>query len=127
MADEAARLLRFVANGLVASAVHYGVLVLLVEGVGMGSVGIATGLAAVAGIGVSYLGNRHYVLRVAAAHPTALPRFVVCYGVVIGLHSGLMAMWADWAGLGYSAGFAMITAVAASATYLLNRFYVFRI
>ena len=37
-----------------------------------------------------------------------------------------MALWADLGGLEYGIGFLIFTGIAATLTYLLNRFFVFR-
>lgn len=79
------------------------------------------------GIAASYLGNRYFVMRARVRHREAFSRFLVCYVAVIGIHGTLMALWADWAGLDYNVGFVLFTAIAAGVTYLLNRFYVFRV
>ena len=126
MREEAGRVLRFGLNGVTATAVHYAVLAALVEGAGTRPVALASGLAALCGIAVSYFGNRRFVLRAATPHRKAGPRFLACYAAVIGLHTGLMGIWADWAKLNYSAGFVLFIALAACVTYLSNRFYVFR-
>ncbi len=124
--QEAGRILRFVVNGLFATAVHYAALTALVEGAGMASVALANAAAAVCGITVSYIGNRFFVLRSRAPHRRAAPRFLGSYAAVVALHGGAMAVWADIAGLDYRPGFVLFTALAAVLTYLLNRLYVFR-
>lgn len=126
MREEAGRILRFVLNGLFATAVHYAVLAGLVEGAGMASAAIANTLAAVCGIAVSYIGNRSFVLRSRAPHRRAGLRFLACYAAVVTLHGGAMALWADLGGLDYRIGFVLFTGAAAILTYLLNRFFVFR-
>ena len=126
MREEAGRVLRFVLNGLFATAVHYGVLAGLIEGAGMGSAAIANALAAVCGIAVSYAGNRNFVLRSRAPHRRAGTRFLACYAAIVALHGGAMALWADIGGLDYRIGFLVFTGLAAILTYLLNRFFVFR-
>ena len=126
MREEAGRVLRFVLNGLFATAVHYGVLAGLIEGAGMASAALANALAAVCGIAVSYVGNRGFVLRSRAPHRRAGARFLGCYAAVVSLHGGAMALWADIGGLDYRIGFLLFTAAAAVLTYLLNRFFVFR-
>ncbi len=118
---------RFVLNGLLATAVHYLTLVLLVEGAELSIVWVANTMATAVGVGVSYLGNRSYVFRSAAPHMSALPRFLASYGIVFALHGAGMAAWADWAGLNYSIGFVILTGLSAVATYLLNRSFVFRV
>jgi len=126
MREEAGRVLRFVLNGLFATAVHFGVLAGLVEGAGMGSAALANTLAAVCGITVSYAGNRSFVLRSRAPHRRAGVRFLACYAAVVSLHGGAMALWADIGGLDYQIGFLLFTGAAAVLTYVLNRFFVFR-
>lgn len=127
MLDEVWRIIRFGINGLVATATHYIVLVVLVEGAGVTPIALATILAANCGIAVSYLGNRSFVMRVKSPHRGAISRFLISYAAIVGVHGALMALWADWAGLDYNIGFVLFTAVAAGVTYLSNRFYVFRI
>lgn len=125
MREEAGRIVRFILNGLFATAVHYGVLTGLIEGAGLGSAAVANALAAVCGIAVSYAGNRTFVLRSRAPHRRAGTRFLACYAAVVSLHGGAMALWADIGGLDYRIGFLLFTGLAAVLTYLLNRFFVF--
>ena len=113
-------------NGLVATAIHYIVLVVLVEGAGVSPISLATIIAANCGITASYLGNRSFVMRARVRHREAISRFLVCYTALIVVHGTLMALWADRAGLDYNIGFVLFTAIAAGVTYLLNRFCVFR-
>ena len=124
--DETFRIVRFGIAGAIATAVHYAVLTGLLEGAGMRSAALANAIAAVCGITVSYFGNRRFVLRSRTPHRLATPRFLAAYGFVIGVHGGLMALWADWAGLSYSVGFVIFTAISAIVTYLANREYVFQ-
>lgn len=126
MREEAYRVIRFCISGLTATVFHYGALVLLVEEVGLRPVALANALATPCALAVSYLGNRYFVMRSTVPHVGASLRFIACYACVIGIHSGAMALWADWAGLNYSAGFVLFTGIAALVTYLLNGFYVFR-
>ena len=126
MREEAYRIVRFGISGLTATAVHYSILVLLVEEAEMTPIALANGLATPCAMVVSYLGNRYFVMRSTVSHGGASLRFLACYACVIGIHSGAMALWADWAGLNYSVGFVLFTGIAAAVTYLLNGFYVFR-
>ncbi len=126
MGEEVGRVLRFVLNGLFATAVHYAALAGLIEGADMASAALANALAAVCGIAVSYAGNRNFVLRSRAPHRRAGPRFLAGYAAVVSLHGGAMALWADIGGQDYRIGFLLFTGMAAVLTYLLNRFFVFR-
>ena len=122
---EGSRPLRFIVNGVIATAAHYLALVVLVELAGIGAVWAANIMATAIGVAVSYLGNRSFVFRSSAAHSSALPRFLVVYGAIFTLHGAGMAAWADWAGLNYSVGFVILTGLSAAATFLLNRSFVF--
>ncbi|MYF86754.1 MAG: GtrA family protein, partial [Rhodospirillaceae bacterium] len=95
MREEAGRVLRFVLNGLFATAVHYAVLAGLVEGAGMASAAIANALAAVCGVAVSYIGNRSFVLRSRAPHRRAGPRFLAGDAARDALPGAPMTLGAD--------------------------------
>lgn len=121
-----AEALRFVANGLAATAAHFLVLALLVEGVGLGSAGLANTLAAAVGITVSFLGSRHYVFR--ATRHAALPqlaRFVALYALLALAQGLILFLWTDLAGLDYRIGFLIGTALQAAGAYLGGRFWVY--
>lgn len=123
----AAEALRFVANGIAATAAHYLVLVLLLDGVGLRSAGVANMLAAAVGITASFLGSRHFVFRAAAGR--ALPqlaRFWVLYLLLALLQGLILFLWTDLAGLDYRIGFLIGTAVQAAGAYLGGRSWVFR-
>ena len=115
----------FVLNGLFATGVQYGSLVTLVEFVHLPSVGIANGVASLFGIGASYLGNRFMVFRSPMATSKTLPRFVLLYGIIALLNALAMWLWSDIAGLPYTPGFLLATAVATMVSYLGNRYFVF--
>lgn len=123
---EQATAIRFAINGLFATAVHYLVLVALIEVVGLRSAGLANGMAAIVGIAVSYLGNRSLVFRSDATHRVALPRFLAVYTCVAIIHAAGLTVWTDMLHLPYQAGFLIATGLSAVVTYLANRLYVFR-
>ena len=125
MTGERSRIVRFAIVGVAATAVHFMVLSLLVEGFGLRPVGLANGLAAIVGIVVSYAGNHGFVFASGEAHRRAAPRFLLTYALIAMLHGGLMAAWADWAGWNYRIGFVVITGFTALCTYVLNRTFVF--
>ncbi len=116
---------RFVANGIVATAVHYSVLAALLELAHMRSAGIANGIAAIVGICVSYVGNRIFVFRSRDSILRTFPNFIFVYILVALLHVAVLALWTDYAHLPYSVGFLLATGGAFSITYLGNRYFVF--
>lgn len=106
--------LRYVVNGLVATAVHFAVLVTCIELIGVTSAGLASLVASLFGIAVSFAGNRYYVFRSHTERLTSqAARFVTLYAAIATLHAGLLFVWTDLWGLDYRIGFlvALVTQV----------------
>lgn len=123
-----AELVRFIVNGLVATAVHYGVLTLNLQILGFGSAGLANLCAAVAGITASFLGNRFYVFSGSAQQPwwpQAL-KFSGLYGAIAVLHGAVLWLWTDRFGLDYRIGFLIATVLQVSLSYVGNKHLVFK-
>lgn len=118
-------LVRFVINGVVATAVHYTTLVVLMEFVELASAGLANALAAIVGITASYIGNYKQVFRSNAAHSATLPRFLGVYAAVAGLHGVALAIWTDLFGFRYHLGFVIATGLSVALTFMANRWLVF--
>lgn len=120
-------LFRYVANGLVATAVHYGVLTFNLEVLGFASAGLANGCAALFGIASSFVGSRYYVFR-RAAQPWLgqLGRFGGLYASIALLHAILLWVWSDLWGLDYRIGFLLATGVQVVLSYLGNKWLVFK-
>lgn len=117
---------RFILNGLFATGVHYLALVALMEIARVPSAGLANGMAAIAGITVSYLGNRALVFRSAAPHTETLPRFLAVYSLAALVHGAVLGVWSDWVGLPYQPGFVIATGLCVGLTYFANKLIVFR-
>jgi putative flippase GtrA len=123
----AGQLLRFLLNGLAATAVHYSVLHVCIELLHVPLAAMGNGIAALFGIAASFLGNRYFVFRGqsrSAVRQGSL--FVVVYATIALLHTLLMLVWADWLGLDYRIGFVLITGVQMVVSFLINKFLVFR-
>ncbi|MGY8564858.1 GtrA family protein [Stenotrophomonas rhizophila] len=121
------QLLRYVINGLVATAVHFAVLSLLVEVVRVPSKGVANLLAAAVAIGVSFLGNRYFVFAATQARASGqLWRFVLLYAGIALVNGGLMAVWSDLLHFDYRVGFVLISIVQFILSFLGNRLLVFK-
>lgn len=122
-----AQLIRFVINGLAATAVHYGVLHVCIEMLHVPLAALANGVAAVFGITASFLGNRYFVFQ---GQTTSAVRqgsmFLMVYATIALLHTLLMFAWADWLGLDYRIGFVLITGVQMVLSFLINKFVVFK-
>jgi putative flippase GtrA len=126
-AEHIRQLLRYIVNGVQATAVHFAVLAFNMEVVGFTSAGLANLIAAGAGITASFLGNRYFVFRKTAApilHQAL--RFSGLYVSIAFLHGAILAVWTDWLAQDYRIGFLIATAFQFSLSYLGNKWMVFR-
>lgn len=118
--------LRYFANGVVATLVHYLVLRTAVDGIGIGSAGLANLLGSAAGIATSYAGNRHFVYRQTQTPIlTQGTRFVLLYAALALMHGGVMYVWTDRLGLNYQAGFLLTVTIQVVMGYFGNKHLVF--
>lgn len=125
--EHAAQPLRFVVNGLVATVVHYAVLHVCIEDVGLPSAGVSNLIAACFGISASFLGNRWYVFA-ATREPVwrQFARFSLLYAGLALMQGGLLALWTDFAGLDYRAGFLLGIGLQVLGSWYGGRHWVFR-
>lgn len=127
MRSQAAEIMRYVINGLVATVVHYGVLTANLSLLEFKSAGLANFVAAIFGITVSFLGSRYFVFyRTAENLLRQAVKFSGLYGAIAILHGLLLWVWTDWNGFDYRIGFLLITAIQVSVSYLGNKFLVFK-
>lgn len=120
-------ILRYIINGLVATAVHYGVLTFGVEVLLIPSAGVANFLAALCGITTSFLGSRYFVFQ-KAEDPILVQaiKFAGLYGAIAVLHFAILLVWTDWAGFDYRIGFLLATILQIAMSYIGNKVLVFR-
>lgn len=114
----------FVFVGVAAAAVHYGLLIALVE------TGMASPVpAALAGYGaggvVSYALNRRFAFESARRHREAVWRFALVAAVGFGLTGLLMATLTGWLGLGYLPAQVLTTGVVLFWSFLAHRLWTF--
>lgn len=117
--------LRFGVTGVPTVAVHYGVLIALVEL----SVLAATPAALVAfvcGGVVSYLLNRTWTFGSDRAHAEAAPRFAAVAGVGFVLTAILMAFMVDGMDVPYLAAQVLTTGIVLIWTFAANRDWTFK-
>jgi putative flippase GtrA len=124
--SERTLVLRYVVNGLVATAVHFGVLTFNLHVLGLASAGVANLLAACAGILVSFLGGRFYVYRRRGESMWRQgTKFVLLYASIACLHGAVLYLWTDVGGFDYRVGFLLATGVQVMLSYWGNRAVVF--
>lgn len=120
-------LVRYVLNGLFATAVHFLVLTFLIEGLQMASAGAANFIAAGFGITASFLGNRFFVFAYGRGPLAYLAvRFLLLYAGIAVVHGLTLALWTDWLALDYRIGFLLATFLQFALSYSGNRWWVFR-
>ena len=116
---------RYIVAGGVATAVHYAVLIVLVEVFGFSSAHSAA-VGALCGAGVSYLLNRYVAFAsTSSRHAQALPRFMTI--AVLGAFINGVLIWMAVYHLGwhYLAAQALATLLVMGLTFRLNRFWTF--
>ena len=123
-----AELIRFIVNGLVATAVHFVVLTFNLKVLGFGSAGLANMVAAMFGITTSFLGSRFFVFA-GSAQQAWLPqavKFSGLYAFAAVLHGLVLWAWTDRLGLDYRIGFVIATGLQVALSYVGNKFLVFK-
>ncbi|WP_342131728.1 GtrA family protein [Hydrogenophaga sp. OTU3427] len=127
MNRNAGELVRYGINGVAATAVHYGVLSLNLNVLGFVSAGLANFVAALFGIGASFLGSRYFVFsRTESGILGQAMKFSGLYGALAVFHGLLLLVWTDFLGWDYRGGFLVATAIQVAASYLGNKFLVFK-
>ena len=115
---------RFVVVGLIATSVHYLVLVAAVELAGWSAVW-GSGLGFGTGAVVNYLLNRRYTFRSEVPHVTAVARFVVVMGVALALNQLLMHAFTVWLGVPYLAAQVLTTGITLFWNFVGNGLWSF--
>lgn len=120
-------LVRYIANGIVATGVHFGVLTFNIQVVGMRSAGVANLIAALIGITSSFIGSRYFVFK--KHQGTILSQagsFLVLYISIAVLHGLILYGWTDVAGFDYRIGFLIATFFQVILSYFGNKTLVFK-
>jgi len=122
-----AQILRYIANGVVATAVHYAVLTLNLTAFGVASAGLANFIAAFFGITASFIGSRYFVFSQTNGGLLAQAvKFSGLYGIIAVMHGLLLWVWTDIQGMDYRLGFLLATAIQLSLSFIGNKWLVFK-
>jgi putative flippase GtrA len=110
--------------GALATAVHYAVLLVLVEAAGLPAAPSAA-FGAICGALAAYAGNHRYTFSRRAKHRRALPRFLTVAAAAAAANGALV--WAGTVPLGlhYLAAQVLATAVIVTGGFALNRGWSF--
>ena len=119
---------RYIINGVIATAVHFMVLLFNLNILHIPSAGIANLFAAVVGITVSFLGSRYFVFGSQdekILHEAS--RFILLYASIAILHGLVLFVWSDVSHFDYRIGFLIATAFQVSLSYWGNKTLVFKL
>jgi putative flippase GtrA len=116
--------LRFASVGAVATVVHYGVLIALVELAGVGAV-LATSLGFLAGVVVSYALNRRLTFVTRQPIGTAFIKYLLALTVGLAINGGIVAGLQPL-GLHYLIAQVIATGVVLFWNFGASRYLVFR-
>jgi len=118
---------RYIINGLFATAVNYGVLNFNILILDIASYGIASFIAAIFGIMVSFIGSRYFVYQ---GHTTSLGSQIVRFGLlylfIALLYGFVLYLWTDINGFNYNLGFLLATVLQVLLSYFGNKVLVFK-
>lgn len=116
-------LARYAAIGVLATGVHYGLLIAVVEWA-QWPAWLGSGLGAVVGAQVAYAGNRAFTFGHRGAIAASWPRFqlTALLGAAVGMVLVALAVRAGWH---YLLGQVIATLTAMLLTYAVNRHWTF--
>ncbi|MFN3746385.1 MAG: GtrA family protein [Hyphomicrobiaceae bacterium] len=115
---------RFLAVGIATTAVHYGVLIALVEAWDVHPV-LGTTAGFVAAVFLSYLLNRRYTFEVRPTFGPGLLKYYASVSMGLVINAGLMAQLTVW-GVHYLPAQVVASGAALVWNFLAARFLVFR-
>lgn len=119
-------IIRYIVNGVTATAVHFSILTFNMEVIQMSSAGAANFTAAIFGITVSFLGSRYYVYRNhTGTFVSHAMKFVLLYAAIAVLHGLVLYIWTDLYGLSWRIGFLFATLLQVTLSYIGNKIWVF--
>ncbi len=119
--------IRYLINGLVATAIHFLVLTINFKLLGWSSAGLSNLVASVFGIFASFIGSRYYVFQNSSEALSAqIYRFILLYLTIALLHGALLYIWVDKFSLNYIYGFGVATAMQVLLSYFGNKIMVFK-
>ena len=120
------QILRYGLNGLVATGIHYSVLSFNIEVLKIPSAALANSIAAVFGIGTSFLGSRYFVFRARTESVLKqLLKFLLLYLLIAVLHASVLYIWTDHYALDYRLGFLLATSLQMVLSFFGNKRLVF--
>lgn len=119
---------RYLINGLVATAIHFLVLTINLKLLGWSSAGLSNLVASTFGICASFVGSRYFVFQHSSEALLAqIYRFILLYLTIALIHGALLYIWVDVYSLNYILGFGVATVMQVLFSYFGNKFMVFKV
>ncbi len=117
---------RYILNGIIATSIHYSILLINVEIIKIDSIGIANFIAAIFGIFASFIGNKYFVFneREGMLFKQVI-LFMLLYFSIALIHGVLLYIWSDVYDMDYRIGFIMAVIVQVLLSYTGNKKIVF--
>jgi putative flippase GtrA len=115
---------RYLLVGLLATAIHYALLVALVELTGAAAAPSAA-FGAACGALAAYAGNRHFTFAGGAVHAQALPRFLAVAALGAAANGAIVWTGKEIVGMHYLAAQVVATTVVMWSGFVLNRRWSF--
>jgi putative flippase GtrA len=119
--------LKFLLNGLISTLIHYVILVVAIEILGVVSIVLANMMAGATAVLYSFVGNKYYVFK---SHDEVLYfqafKFLIVYTLLIILHTIAMFVLTNKMSVSYHISFIMVSSLFAMASFFLNKIVVFR-
>jgi|SRR5688572_5164049 putative flippase GtrA len=115
---------RYLLVGLAATAVHYALLLALVEFAGAAAAPAAA-FGAACGALAAYAGNRSFTFKAGAAHRQALPRFLAVAACGSAGNGAIVWAGTEVLGMHYMAAQVIATAIVVWSGFALNRNWSF--
>jgi putative flippase GtrA len=117
--------IRYTLTGGIATAVHYGVLIALVEGLHL-KPSMSAVIGALCGAFVAYLGNHKYTFSSRSSHRVALPRFMIIAAIGAALNGAIVWTGTTLLNWHYLIAQLLATLFVLFLTYQLNRSWTFQ-
>ena len=117
---------RYLVNGIIASLIHYFVLLFCLEVLKINSAGLSNFFSSVFGITSSFIGNRYYVFdNYKTSALSQLKKFLPLYYILSIVQGGILYFWSDLLNYNYNIGFAICILFQVIIGFLGGKYFVF--
>jgi putative flippase GtrA len=119
------QLMRFGVIGASAAAVHFSIVVMMVEG-GLLQPLLANVIAFMVAFQVSYFGHRLWTFQAQTQHRTAFPRLLLVSGTTFMANEGLFYLFMTLFKMPYASALFLVLAILPLFTFTASKLWVFR-